>query len=74
MTVKILKRQRCDELNTGNHQNYSRYNFSTTEIILNWNVKINEVLCASLEFNLISIVKTVFNFFRIICPVYLQSI
>ena len=48
--VKIRERQKCEELNRRNHQNYSRYVFSTAEIILNWNVESDEVLCASFGF------------------------
>ena len=48
--VKIRERQKCVELNRRNNQNYSRYVFSTAEIILNWNVGSHEVICASLGF------------------------
>ena len=52
--VGFLKRQKCELLNRTNHSNYARYNFSATEIILNWNLKSDEVLCASLGFTSIS--------------------
>ena len=47
--LKTLERQKCEEISTRN-RNYSKYNFSTTDVILNWNVKIDEVLCASFGF------------------------
>ena len=49
--MEIRKRQKCEELNRMNHQNYSRYDFSTAELILNWHVESDQVLCASLGFN-----------------------
>ena len=50
LNMIIRKRQKCEDLNRKNHQNYSRYDFSTAEVILNWNVESDEVLCASLGF------------------------